>query len=106
MIIILINIYFVEACMKILLDTNIVIHREANGGIKEDIGTLFRWIDNLHYEKCIHPDTADEINKYQNPKIMKALRIKLDNYNLLKTVAPMSEDVLLVSKRFDSTAND
>ena len=33
--------------MKVLLDTKIVIHREAATIINEDIGILFRWLDNL-----------------------------------------------------------
>ncbi len=54
--------------MKILLDTNIVIHREAATVVNEDIGVLFRWLDNLHHEKCIHPITASELQKH-NPWI-------------------------------------
>ena len=50
--------------MKILLDTNIVIHREAATVVDEDIGVLFRWLDNLHYTKCIHAVTVEEIEKH------------------------------------------
>jgi len=50
--------------MKILLDTNIVIHREASTVVNEDIGVLFRWLDNLHHTKCIHPITVEEIAKH------------------------------------------
>jgi len=35
--------------IKILLDTNIIIHREASTVINDDIGILFRWLDNLHH---------------------------------------------------------
>ena len=40
--------------MRILIDTNIVIHREANQIVNEDIGLLFNWLDRLSYEKCVH----------------------------------------------------
>ncbi|GAH65130.1 unnamed protein product [marine sediment metagenome] len=46
--------------MRILLDTNIVIHREAATVVNEDIGILFKWLDNLHHIKCIHPMTVEE----------------------------------------------
>jgi hypothetical protein len=37
--------------MKVLLDTNIVIHRETRIPVHKGIGHLFRWIDNLNYKK-------------------------------------------------------
>lgn len=92
--------------MKILLDTNIVIHREASKGVSEDIGTLFRWIDNLHYDKYIHPDTVAEIHKYNNPQAKLGLRIKLENYNVLRTTAPVGTEVASISQKYDRTAND
>lgn len=41
--------------MRILLDTNIVIHRENKRVSNYSIGHLFRWIDRLKYDKVIHP---------------------------------------------------
>ena len=35
--------------MKALLDTNILIHREASKVINQDIGILFRWLDREKY---------------------------------------------------------
>ena len=49
--------------MKVLLDTNIIIHREASKIKNQDIGTLFRWLDRGHYTKVIHNLTVDEIRK-------------------------------------------
>ena len=92
--------------MKILLDTNIIIHREANTVIDEDIGILFKWLDNLHYKKYIHPVTIGEISKYKNLKILKSLNIKLGNYNILKTESPLSSSVKKVSKKLDQNEND
>ncbi len=60
--------------MKILLDTNIIIHREAATVVNEDIGVLFRWFDNLHHIKCIHPVTVEEIEKHQDPKFVSLSR--------------------------------
>ena len=84
--------------MKVLLDTNIVIHREATTVVDEDIGILFRWLDNLHHTKCIHSVTAEELEKHEDPKVRKSIKIKLANYNVLKTKAPMSDEVRRISK--------
>lgn len=92
--------------MRILLDTNIVIHREAATVIDEDIGVLFRWLDNLHYTKCILPVTVEEIAKHEDPKVRKSLAVKLGNYNVLRTRAPMSETVRRMSETLDKNRND
>ena len=92
--------------MKILLDTNIVIHREAATVVDEDIGILFRWLDNLHYTKCIHSVTVEEIEKHEDPKVRKSFEVKLGNYNVLKTKAPMSEAVRSVMEPLDKNQND
>ena len=60
--------------MRILLDTNIIIHREAATVVNEDIGVLFNWIDKLHYTKCVHSVTVEEIEKHGTPKCEKPLR--------------------------------
>jgi predicted nucleic acid-binding protein len=92
--------------MRVLLDTNIIIHRETNSVINEDIGVLFKWIDNLHYKKYIHPITVQELNKYKDTKTLKSMTIKLDSYNIMKTEAPMSSEVLAVSMEVDNNESD
>lgn len=92
--------------MRVLLDTNIIIHRETDKILKGEIGLLFRWIDNLHYTKCIHPVTVEEINKYKDQQVRKAFNVKLGSYNVLKTVAPFRGLIEEVSKREDKTQND
>ena len=50
--------------MKALLDTNIIIHREAiTPAVHGDVGVLYRWLDRLKYEKCVHPLTVAEIER-------------------------------------------
>ena len=92
--------------MKILVDTNIFIHREATAAIHEDIGALFRWIDNLHYTKWVHPVTVAEIQKHKDPKTVKTLQAKLGNYNVLRTETPLAPAVQAVSAEVDRTIND
>lgn len=92
--------------MKVLLDTNIIIHREANRIIIYEIGQLFNWLDKLHYEKYIHPITVTEISKYKDIKTVETFSVKLDSYNKLKYVLPISEEVKNVSDKFDVNIND
>jgi len=92
--------------MRALLDTNIIIHREADRLQNEDIGILFNWLDRLKIEKCIHPATIDELNKFGNEQAVKRMNVKIGNYNVLKTVAPLSVDVERISSKIDKTEND
>lgn len=92
--------------MKVLLDTNIIIHREANKVIEYDIGQLFNWMDKLHYEKYVHPITISEIKTYQNKQVVETFSIKLDSYNRIKHQLPFSEKVQDLSFEFDKNDND
>lgn len=92
--------------MKILLDTNIIIHREANKIYKPEIGELFKWIDNLKYSKYIHPLTVQELDRYKDPNALDTMSIKIKSYNLLKHQAPLGEEILKVSKEIDNQDND
>jgi hypothetical protein len=92
--------------VKILLDTNIVIHREAATVVDEDIGVLFRWLDNLNYTKCVHPVTVEEIKKHQDSKVRHAFEVKLGNYNILKTIAPLADTVRSIVGSLDKNQND
>lgn len=92
--------------MKILLDTNIVIHREAVTVVNEDIGVLFRWLDNLHYTKYIHSVAVEEIETHEDPKVRESFKVKLGNYNVLKTKAPMSDAVRRILEPLDKSRND
>jgi len=92
--------------MKVLLDTNIVIHRETMVPTHEGIGKLFLWIDNLSYKKCIHQVTVDEINKLKNEEKLRGFSIKLQSYNILPTTAPLDSTVEAISKKRDLTSKD
>ncbi len=92
--------------MRSLLDTNIVIHREADVVVNNAIGTLFKWLDKANYEKCVHPITVEELQKLKNDKKLKTLNIKLQSYTVLKTVAPLADEVKAVSNKIDVNEND
>lgn len=92
--------------MKALLDTNIIIHRETSKIINRDIGILFKWLDKGKYSKCVHQITLEEINKNSNKATVDTLNIKLDSYEQLKTIAPLSNEVKKVSDSLDINQND
>ena len=92
--------------MKILLDTNIIIHREAATVVNEDIGILFKWLDNLHHIKCIHSVTVEELENHEDPKVRKSFQVKLASYNVLKTKAPMSDPIRRISESQDKNQQD
>jgi predicted nucleic acid-binding protein len=91
---------------KALLDTNIIIHREAGKVVNQDIGILFKWLDKAGYQKCIHPVTIAEVNKNSNSGTVATFNIKMDSYEQLLTVAPMSPLVEAISNKHDVNDND
>jgi hypothetical protein len=91
--------------MRILLDTNIIIHREATKVYNYDIGVLFNWFDKLHYEKCVHPLSLKEIQLYKDDEVVKTMQVKVENYNLLKTESPESQAIQAL-RDIDKTEND
>ena len=90
---------------KALLDTNVIIHREAKQVSRGDIGVLFWWLDKLRYGKCIHKVTAAEINRHGDRKVKNTMAIKLENYDQLQVQAPESEAIKNIA-RHDASAND
>lgn len=92
--------------MKALLDTNIIIHREANKIVSQDIGILYRWLDRGKYTKCIHSATIEEVKKNPNKKTVDLFLVKLDSYEVIEIPSPLQENVKAVSEQFDTTSND
>jgi predicted nucleic acid-binding protein len=92
--------------MRVLLDTNVIIHREANYVVKDMIGSLFYWLDKLKHEKYIHPSSIDEIRQHKDPKVVATFEKKLQSYNVLKTLAPDSSVMVAIRQKYDTTPND
>ncbi len=91
--------------MRVLIDTNIIIHREANRVYNEDIGLLFNWLDRLKYDKCVHPLTIEEISGHQDENVVKTMKIKIANYNLLKTESSDDQRITQI-RQSDKSRND
>lgn len=92
--------------MRALLDTNIIIHREANRIQNPDIGILFYWLDRLKIDKCIHPLTAQELSRYNDKAAVGVMNIKIENYYTLKTTAPLDTKIKQISSENDKNEND
>ena len=90
--------------MKVLLDTNIIVHREASTVVVQQIGVLFQWLDRLHYTKCIHPLSIEEIRKHKDPRVVSTFEIKLSSYAELRTQAPDVPEICAL-RRLDTTEN-
>ncbi|ABQ06672.1 PIN domain-containing protein [Flavobacterium johnsoniae] len=91
--------------MRILLDTNIIVHREASKVYNQDIGLLFNWLDKMHFEKCVHPLSIEEISTYKDIDVVNTMKVKVENYNVLKTISPDTEGINQL-RLIDKSVND
>jgi predicted nucleic acid-binding protein len=91
---------------RALLDTNIVIHREAATVVQPSIGRLFAWLDRLGYEKCVHPVSVDEIQQHADERVRRSFTAKLQSYRLIQSLAPLASAVEVLSRELDVTPND
>lgn len=92
--------------MKALLDTNIIIHREASRVVNQDVGILYRWLDRAKYIKCVHSLTVTEIEKYKNQQTVETFQIKLDSYERIDIPSPLQPELKSVSDKIDVNEND
>jgi len=92
--------------MRALLDTNILIHREASVVINKDIGLLFNWLDRLGYQKYVHPISIEEINLHENERVRNSILAKIESYRILQVQANMHPFIQRLSAEQDRSEND
>ena len=92
--------------MRALLDTNILIHREAATVVREDIGTLFHWLDRLNVEKWIHPASIEEIEGHEDERVRRSFAAKLASYREIQAPAALAAEVEALGAEVDRTVND
>lgn len=92
--------------MRALLDTNIIIHRENKRVSNYSIGHLFRWLDKLKYDKIVHPYSICEIKKYRDPETQEAISVKLESYEVIKTVKEPDQSFLELIGLPEKSEND
>ena len=64
---------------RALLDTNISDPSRGPEVVRDDIGTLFRWLEELKYEKLVHPDSVERLESTR-PRGRANDRPKLESY--------------------------
>lgn len=84
--------------MRLLLDTNILILRENYHEIPEHIQSLYKIIEQLQYQRVIHPLSIQEIKKDGNIERRKANISKIESYVVLSKVPKAIEDKSFYSK--------
>ncbi|MEN6599022.1 MAG: hypothetical protein ABFC21_01215 [Rectinema sp.] len=89
-----------------LLDTNIIIHRETMNSLADGIGLLYRRLDQLGYEKCLHRISYEELMSYHDPKITKIMDIKSRSYCVIENATPICDDRIKKILASDKTTND
>ncbi len=92
--------------MRALLDTNIIIHRENKMVTNYSIGHLYRWLDKLKYDKVIHPYSISEIRKYRDPETQETISVKLEAYEVIKTVKEPDEFFIKLLDTPNKSEND
>ena len=70
---------------NILLDTNIVIHRESSNNIAYEVIQLYKSLEKLKVNKYVLEDIKDEIKKHKNKNIVENMLAKIDAYNCLQS---------------------
>ncbi len=92
--------------MRALLDTNILIHREAPLPVHQNIGLIFNWLDRLAYEKYVHPVSIGEIERHDDERVRRSFKTKLKSYRQIQVSAPLAPEVQALSEKLDATEND
>lgn len=92
--------------MKVLLDTNIVIHREAYKVSHLLVGQLFNWLNRTKTDQYIHQITIDEISRHHNPDTLRSMGVKLEAYQHITTLAPRDPRITTIMSDQDFSDND
>lgn len=92
--------------MRVLLDTNIIIHRETDRVINYQVGKLFYWLDELNYDKYVHIESKQEINRYKDERVTDSYNIKLDSYKTINSSLEFDQRIKEVSDKYDNNKND
>ena len=90
---------------RVLLDTNIIIHRESYKNVAFEVVNLYKWLDILNSKKLVHPVTKKEIQKYNDENVKKNICIKLDSYEELIPRNIQDNFFIEICKRFAQDQN-
>ena len=80
---------------RVLLDTNIIIHREGYNNVTFEVANLYKWLDKLNSKKLIYSKTKEEIKKYKDFNARKSMDTKLESYETI--IAHNIEDKFFIN---------
>lgn len=89
----------------VLLDTNIVIHRESSNNIASDVIQLYKSLDKLKSNKYVLEDIKDEIKKHKDKAVVSNMLSKLEAYSFLDSPSNNDKRFNDVVSRYSSDEN-
>lgn len=90
---------------NVLLDTNIVIHRESSNNVAYEVMQLYKLIDKLKINKYLHEDIREELSKYKDQKVKEAMISKLEAYNVLSSLPINDQRFIDVVSKYGKNDN-
>ena len=90
---------------NILLDTNIVIHRESSNNVAYEVMQLYKLIDKLKINKFLHEDIKQELSKYKDQKVKEAMLSKLEAYNILPSLPVRDQSFINIVSKYGKNDN-
>lgn len=88
---------------NVLLDTNIIIHRESSDNIAYEVVHLYKNLDKLKARKCVLEDIKDEIKRHKDKKVVENMLSKIDTY---VSIRPREIDDLTFSNVISKYSKD
>ena len=87
----------VRFIMKVLIDTNIIIRREDNTIISQELAEFFKLVDIANISCYVHPASIEDINKDKNEERRKITLSKIKVYPPLPNPPDPSSNVVFQS---------
>lgn len=94
---------------NVLLDTNIVIHRESSNNVAYEVMQLYKLMDKLKVNKYLHEDIKYELSKYKKVDVKNVMLSKIESYNVLPSLSiddPLFLDVVSKYSNDDNSQID
>lgn len=90
---------------NVLLDTNIVIHRESSNNIAFEVIQLYKSLDKLKANKYVLEDIKHEIKKYKDKSVVSNMLEKLEAYNCLDSLNIEDTNFISVVSKYSNNEN-
>lgn len=90
---------------NVLLDTNIVIHRESGNNVSYEVMQLYNLLEKLKVNKFLHEDIKDELRKYKDVKTREVMLSKVETYNIISSLEIDDQFFNSVVSKYSSNDN-